>query len=618
MSTSEAPDAAQVDDEVSGEVPSARAKRLPLAPPRPESLPVVVPARMINEVLYCERLMYLEWVQGEWADNRYTVEGSAVHRRVDKKDELLKETTEGKADGEPAVRPYSARSVSLTSEKLGITAKVDVVEVDGTSVVPVEYKRGKEPAHGPYLPERAQVGVQVLLLREHGYECYGGEIYYAEERRRVPVDFTPELKATVLRAVERTRQLLREGKCPPPLVDSPKCNGCSLAGICLPDEVKALKEEGDKLLHVDDLNPFEVGDDPWGLAGPKPEPAYDRPVRRLFPARDDKIPLYVQGQGAAIRLQGDRIIVSRMDEKATEVRLSNTSSVTLLGNVQITTQAQKRLMEEGVPLIFATSGGWIIGRAIGADTKNVELRAAQYQATSDPGTSLRMACEFVKAKIANCRIMLRRNAKDVSKVTLGELKQLGMKASEASSIESLLGIEGAAARVYFQAFSGMLKAEVDGLFQFDSRNRRPPRDPVNALLSFCYSLLTRETTMAAQCVGLDPLLGFYHQPRFGRASLALDLMEEFRPVLADSTVISVINNGVVSPDDFVKGRGAVALKLPARKRVIQAMERRMDQLVTHPLFDYRLSYRRVLELQARLLSRVILGEVDHYPGFRVR
>jgi CRISPR-associated protein Cas1 len=275
-------------------------------------------------------------------------------------------------------------------------------------------------------------------------------------------------------------------------------------------------------------------------------------------------------------------------------------------------------MEEGIPLIFATSGGWVVGRAIGADSKNVELRAAQYQASSDRNISLNFAKEFVRAKIANSRTLLRRNHRDISKVTLKELKQLLTKVDETSSIESLLGIEGAAARVYFQSFDGMLKSEVDGAFQFDSRNRRPPRDPVNALLSFCYSLLVRETTLAAQCAGLDPLLGFYHQPRFGRASLALDLMEEFRPILADSTVISVINNGVVAPDDFVKGRGAVAIKPPARKRVIQAMARRMDQLVTHPLFDYRLSYRRVLELQARLMSRVILGEVERYPGFRVR
>src|SRR5690606_7950681 len=155
---------------------------------------------------------------------------------------------------------------------------------------------------------------------------------------------------------------------------------------------------------------------------------------------------------------------------------------------------------------------------------------------------------------------------------------------------------------YFQAFSGMLKADLESTFSFDSRNRRPPRDPVNALLSFCYGLLVRETTMAAHAVGLDPLLGFYHQPRFGRASLALDLMEEFRPIIADSTVLSVINTGVVSPEDFVQGQGAVALKEAARKKVIQAFERRMDQLVTHPVFDYKLSYRRVLDRKSTRLN----------------
>jgi CRISPR-associated protein Cas1 len=163
----------------------------------------------------------------------------------------------------------------------------------------------------------------------------------------------------------------------------------------------------------------------------------------------------------------------------------------------------------------------------------------------------------------------------------------------------------------------MLKA-IDDTFDLDGRNRRPPRDPVNALLSFCYSLLTKEFTLAARTAGLDTLLGFYHQPHFGRPSLALDLMEEFRPVIADSVVIGAINTGVVQADDFVHAAGAVALTAPARKRLILAFERRMDQLVTHPVFDYRISYRRVLEVQARLLGRVILGELPAYPEFRIR
>src|SRR5690606_38525092 len=155
-----------------------------------------------------------------------------------------------------------ARSVWLSSEALGITAKIDVVDVDGSSVVPIEYKRGKEPTQGPYLPERAQVGVQILLLREHGYECPSGEIYFAEDHRRVPVDLTPELEATVRQAITRARQILLVGKCPPPLDDSPKCVGCSLSGICLPDEVKALNNT-DFELDYWNTNALEVGDDPW-------------------------------------------------------------------------------------------------------------------------------------------------------------------------------------------------------------------------------------------------------------------------------------------------------------------------------------------------------------------
>lgn len=610
---------ADESEEISGEIAIGRAKSLPLAPPREDSVPDLVPARMINEVLYCERLMYLEWVQGEWADNRYTIDGKAVHRRVDAKAQVLKARASG--DEEPKEeeeRPYSARSVWLSSEKLGITAKIDIVEVDGNRVRPVEYKRGKEPPRGPYLPERAQVAAQVLLLREHGYECEGGDLYFAAERRRVPVEQTADLEATVRRAVARARELSLRGQCPPPLDDDPKCFGCSLSGICLPDEVNVLKDLRDEEEPEEGPNPFDVGDDPWGLAGPEPSPDFDRPVRRLFPARDDKIPLYVRGRGAQLRLVGERIVVTIPGEKATEVRITNTSSVTLLGTVQMTAQAQRRLMEEGIPILFATSGGWVFGRAIGNEPKNVELKSAQFAATRDPATCLRFARSVVKTKILNSRTLLRRNHREPSNVTLGELKQLSRKAEEASSIDSLLGIEGAAARVYFQAFSGMLKADLESTFSFDSRNRRPPRDPVNALLSFCYGLLVRETTMAAHAVGLDPLLGFYHQPRFGRASLALDLMEEFRPIIADSTVLSVINTGVVSPEDFVQGQGAVALKEAARKRVIQAFERRMDQLVTHPVFDYKLSYRRVLEIQARLLSRTLLGELPSYPGFRVR
>ena len=155
-------------------------------------------------------------------------------------------------------------------------------------------------------------------------------------------------------------------------------------------------------------------------------------------------------------------------------------------------------------------------------------------------------------------------------------------------------------------------------FDFTSRNRRPPKDPINALLSFGYSLLARNLTIVCHAVGFDPFIGFYHQPRFGRPALALDLMEEFRPLVVDSVVLTTVNTGMVTRDDFLGVGEAVTLKARGRKRFLQAFEQRMDALVTHPLFGYRVSYRRVLEIQARLLARAVTDELPEYVGFQTR
>ena len=593
----------------------ARAKSLPLqAPGDGHGLPPV-PARMLNEVLYCERLMYLEWVQGQWADNYYTVDGKGVHKRVDRGKKPLQEPAPVAEDGEPL--PYTARSVWLTSEKLGLTAKVDLVDVEGDRVVPVEYKRGKKPdvPFGAYLPERAQLCAQVLLLREHGYQCDRGDIYYAKDRHRQPIEIEEELIATTLKAVARAREI-SQGTIPPPLCDSPKCNGCSLVGICLPDEVSALEQIEPEDVTTSPLqdDSLDVGDDPWGLAGSEPE----KPVRRLFPARDDRLPVYVHEQGSSLRLQGERLVICRRDGTSEHARIGNTSHVALYGNVHVTSSALRTLMDRNIPVLFFTYGGWYQGRTVASDSKNVQLRIAQLEATQSPNLCLRLARGFVASKILNCRTLLRRNCTEPNPVVLSELKQLAKKARDADNLGSLLGIEGTAARVYFGQFTGMIKVDHAGAFDLDGRNRRPPRDPINALLSYCYSLLAKELLIAVTAVGLDSMLGFYHSVHFGRHGLALDLMEEFRPVIADSVVINVLNTNVVQPDDFIRAANAVTLTNPARKRVLLAFERRMDQLVTHPVFDYRISYRRVLEVQARLLSRMLMGEIRFYPEFRVR
>jgi CRISPR-associated protein Cas1 len=230
-----------------------------------------------------------------------------------------------------------------------------------------------------------------------------------------------------------------------------------------------------------------------------------------------------------------------------------------------------------------------------------------------------------------------RNHVEAPASALLRLKQAAQDALSASALDELLGIEGAAAAAYFEQFSGMLKLpdptddDLPGLettpppagrkpftFDFTARHRRPPTDPVNALLSLAYSMLSKDCTIAAAAVGFDPYVGFYHQPRFGRPAMALDLMEEFRPLVAESAVLSAINNRMVQLDDFVRAGDAVNLTPAGRKKFFLAYEQRMSSLLTHPLFDYKVSYRRALELQARILARVLTGEIPEYVPLTTR
>ena len=203
---------------------------------------------------------------------------------------------------------------------------------------------------------------------------------------------------------------------------------------------------------------------------------------------------------------------------------------------------------------------------------------------------------------------------------LKDLKRLAERAGRVRDIASLLGVEGAADARYFQHFEGMLRQETDAnmSFEMDHRNRRPPTDPVNAMLSFGYALLTRAFVTMLSATGLDAYRGFFHQPRYGRPALAFDMMEPLRPLIVDSVVVTAINNGEVRPTDFVRTPIGVNLPDSGRKRFIRVFERRLSQEVTHPLFGYRVEYRRLLEMQARLLGRFLMGEIPAYPNFVTR
>lgn len=319
--------------------------------------------------------------------------------------------------------------------------------------------------------------------------------------------------------------------------------------------------------------------------------------------------------------------VLQVREKETllqEVRIGEICQVNLMGNVQISTQAVQALCEASVPVCYFSMGGWFYGITIGLNAKNVFLRRSQFRLSGEDYFSLAVARRLVAGKIRNQRTLLQRNHVEPDRRTLSDLKDMADRAEQTGSIEELLGSEGNGARLYFRDFAGMIKLDESGRdtsampFDFETRNRRPPRDPVNALLSLGYSLLAKDLTVACYAVGFDPYIGFYHQPRFGRPALALDLMEPFRPLIVDSAVLTAINTGMITPRDFVRVGGSVALTAAGRKAFFRAYELRMDALVTHPLFDYRVSYRRMLEIQSRLLARVLEGEISEYPVFTTR
>lgn len=548
----------------------------------------LLPARMVNEYQYCPRLAYLEWVQGEWSESSDTVEGRHAHRRVDRPGGDLPPADEA-VDEER----LHARSITLSSNRLGLIARMDLVEAEGNRVTPVDYKRGKRPhiPRGAYDPERVQLCVQGMILEEHGYICEEGVLYFAQSRERVRVSFDDELRALTRNAIDGLRFVAIGGQIPKPLEDSPKFARCSLVGICLPDEVNSLSKQ--------EIEP-----------------------RPLAVGQDDALPLYVQARGAKVAKKGETLEISVEDKPVQKVRLVDVSQLVVLGQVYVTTPTLQELMSRDIPISWHSFGGWFMGHTIGTGHKNVEIRTAQYRASFDAQACLRIARNLVIAKIQNQRTLIRRNWKigQAPADLIEGFQQDIRSAQRAENLAELLGSEGQAAARYFGAFSSMISRKDDEslAFDFERRNRRPPADPVNALLSYGYALLVRAWTTALTAVGFDAYRGFYHQPRYGRPALALDMMEPFRPLIADSSVIQAINNGEVRPSDFISAAGSVALENDGRKRFIATFERRMNQEITHPLFGYKLSYRRLLELQARLLARHLLGEISEYPNFTTR
>lgn len=587
----------------------------------------LLPLRMLGEWVYCPRVFYLMHVAGLMEASAEVWRGRHRHSEVDRKTDrrarraVAPSGEPGEAEDE-AAQPSSWRrrtALALESEALGLTGKLDGVLLDpgGRSAVPTELKSGAGPQakhladpeaveQGVWRADAVQVAAQAMLLEEAGYQVPALELYYAESRRLVRFQLTDALRAATREAIEGARRTERQPKAPPPLDDSPKCRGCSLVTVCMPEETLMLQR---------------MRDEPDG------EP---RPVRRVLPQRVEESSLMVSSPGAVVRKHGDGLVVELVPEVAEReglpvrqrVALDAVRELCVTERVQVTSGALIACAERGVEVSWLSWTGRVVAQAHGGLANNVALRVAQHRLAAEggPGTA-RIVRGLLAGKLRNQRTLLRRNADGDAQVTaaveeLGALVR-GLESSEA--IEAMRGYEGRAARVYFEAFSRLLVARAGEGFAMAGRSRRPPRDPANVLLSFGYAVLTRDAASVVRRVGFDPMLGFLHVAGWGRPALALDLMEEFRPLVVDSTVLRVIAVGQLTAEDFVRETGGgMLLAEGARKGFARALRSRMDELVTHPTFGYRLSYLRALEVQARLLARVVEGELDVYRALTTR
>jgi CRISP-associated protein Cas1 len=326
--------------------------------------------------------------------------------------------------------------------------------------------------------------------------------------------------------------------------------------------------------------------------------------------------LYISQDDSFIGKTDERLTVRVNKQTLLDVPLIKVDSVVVLGRATVSPAVVMELLERKIALSFLTHTGRYLGRLEPELTKNIFVRSAQWKAIAPSEPALHMVRGFIRGKLKNYRNAFLRGQREVSELQLqgaiAQLEQAIAPLEKTQAINSLRGLEGSGSAAYFGSFNLLIRAEG---FRFTTRNRRPPTDPVNALLSLGYALLRHDVQSAVNLVGFDPYLGYLHTERYGRPSLALDLMEEFRPLVVDAAVLSALNRKVVSPDDFVKEplSGAVSLTPDGLRAFLRWYDQKKSSKFKHPVLQTQCSYQEAFEIQARLLAKYLMGETDKYP-----
>lgn len=326
--------------------------------------------------------------------------------------------------------------------------------------------------------------------------------------------------------------------------------------------------------------------------------------------------LYVTQDDSFIGKTDERLTVRVKKQVLLDVPLIKVDGVVVLGRATVSPAVVIELLERKIALSFLTHTGRYLGRLEPEMTKNIFVRAAQWKAIAPSEPALHVVRGFVRGKLKNYRNTLMRSQREFPELRLQngitQIEQAIAPIDLTSAINSLRGLEGSGSAAYFGSFNALIRAEG---FRFTTRNRRPPMDPVNALLSFGYALLRHDVQSAVNLVGFDPYLGYLHTERYGRPSLALDLMEEFRPLVVDAVVLSGLNRQVISAEDFVSEplSGAVSLMPDGLRAFLRLYEQKKQSRFKHPVLQTQCTYQEAFEIQARLLAKYLMGEIDKYP-----
>lgn len=438
-----------------------------------------------------------------------------------------------------------------------------------------------------------------LMLRNAGYTCYA----YVEARdsacKRNNITIENLKRAADL--AKKGLQILEEGK-EPTGTPGNFCKWCRFKWNC---------ESGRDNQHSTEYSPKEMH--------ARRVPIYS--VRELLsdpPHIQDRFPMYVRKHGARVQSDDKALSVLFDSKELSRSLFTDVSHICLMGNVQITTQCVKKALSESVPVCYFSARGSFYGMTQSMSNSNAHYRRAQYLSLTGP-KPLDVCRTVVHAKLRNQRNIIMKRVRSEKRVPLRQLKILADKALITSTLEELRGIEGAGASAYFSCLGDMLASErnTDNL-NFEVRTRRPPTDPVNAMLSYGYSLLSKELSVAIFSSGLDPMQGFYHKDRIGRPSLALDLMEPFRPVFVDSLVIGMINRGQVTTDDFIFSDGSVSMRSCFQKKFISSWEKRLSKPWKLANSNKKTDCRGMIQRTVKDLASFLIGRSENYemPLFR--